>query len=523
VKPEAEFPLPAAAHSSADHRRAATAVAIAVAAILAAYWGTAVSVEAIWRRSETFAHGYVVVPIVLWLLWRSRAPLAAVPIEPYWPALAAVAAAGAGWLVASTSGVLGLEQFALLLMILGAVVAIVGLRFSQAIAFPLFFLVFAVPFGEIFVPTLIDWTADFTVLALGATGIPVYREGNNFNIPSGAWSVVEACSGIRYLIAALMGGTLYAYLTYRSAWRRAAFVVASILVPIVANWLRAYMIVMLGHLSGNKIAVDVDHLIYGWLFFGVVILLMFWIGSFWREDEPAAPAGRDAVALPIAAAPASPGAHQLLAITLTVLAAALVWRPIDAAVDARHQPYTPALAPVPAAPGWVPVGAFSPPFKPHYLGARAELEQGFASGPARVGFYVGYYNGQKQGDEMIASANVLVTDGETRWKQLSSGREAVTWNDAPADAHRALLGRDLARVAVVRLYWVDGRVTASDYVAKALLALAKLTGRGDDSAVVVIYAPYSHGDRGADEALRRFVADHSTAIEAMLAAARSKR
>jgi exosortase A len=523
VKPEAEFPLPAAMRSTPDLRRAAFAVAIAVAAILAVYWGTAVSIEAIWRRAETFAHGYVVIPVVLWLLWHSRASLAIVPVEPYWPALAAVAAAGAAWLLGSTSGVLGLEQFGLLFMIQAVVVAIVGLRFARAIAFPLFFLVFAVPFGEIFVPRMIDWTADFTVLALQASGIPVYREGNNFNIPSGAWSVVAACSGIRYLIAALMGGILYAYLTYRSAWRRAAFILASILVPIVANWLRAYMIVMLGHLSGNKIAVDVDHLIYGWLFFGVVILLMFWIGSFWREDEPAGPVAGGAAALPIGSVHSPTSARRLLVVTLAVAAAAFVWRPIGAAVDAGYQPYAPVLAPVSAGAGWAPVGAFVPPFKPHYMGARAELELGFASGPARVGLYVGYYAAQKQGDEMIGSANVLVTDEETRWKQLSSGRETVTWNGTPADAHRALLGRDLARLAVVRLYWVDGRVTASDYVAKALLALAKLTGRGDDSAVIVMYAAYSHGERGADETLRRFVADHSPAIEAMLAAARSGR
>ena len=523
MKPEAEFPLPAAMHSTADLRRAAFAVAIAVAAILATYWGTAASIEAIWRRAETFAHGYVVIPIALWLLWRSRATLATVPLEPYWPALGAVAAFGAAWLVASTSGVLGLEQFALLFMIQAAVVAIVGLRFARAIAFPLLFLVFAVPFGEIFVPKLIDWTADFTVLALRATGIPVYREGNNFHIPSGAWSVIEACSGIRYLIAAMMGGILYAYLTYRSAWRRAAFILASILVPIVANWLRAYMIVMLGHLSNNKLAVDVDHLIYGWIFFGVVILLMFWIGSFWREGEPVSPSAPGATALPIGSVQPEAKAGRLLAVTLAVVVAAFVWQPIGAAVDARHQPYAPALARLSAATGWAPVDAFAPPFKPHYLGARAELEQGVASGPARVGLYVGYYDGQKQGDEMIGSANVLVTDQETRWKQLSSGRETLTWNGAPADAHRALLGRDLARLAVVRLYWVDGRVTASDYVAKALLALAKLTGRGDDSAVIVVYAPHSHGERGADETLRRFVADHSPAIEAMLTAAGSGR
>ena len=76
---------------------------------------------------------------------------------------------------------------------------------------------------------------------------------------------------------------------YRSARRRALFVVASILVPIVANWLRAYMIVMIGHLSNNKLAVGVDHLIYGWLFFGVVMLLLFWVGSFWQESPAQTP------------------------------------------------------------------------------------------------------------------------------------------------------------------------------------------------------------------------------------------
>jgi len=522
VKPEADFPLPAAMQPPADARHAAIAVAVAVAAILAAHFGTAASIEAIWRRSETFAHGYLVIPIVLWLVWRSRAALAHVPIEPFWPGLAAVAACGAAWLVASTAGVLGVEQFALLFMILAAVVTILGLRFARAIAFPLAFLLFAVPFGEIFVPKLIDWTADFTVLALRATGIPVYREGNNFNIPSGAWSVVEACSGVRYLIAALMGGTLYAYLTYRSPRRRAAFILVSILVPIVANWLRAYIIVMLGHLSNNTIAVGVDHLIYGWLFFGVVILLMFWVGSFWREGEPDAPAGRGAALLPLAGAGHPSGAGRLVAVTVAVIAAAVVWRPIGAAVDARHQPSAPALAPLSAAAGWTPVSPFSAPFNPHFLGARAELVQGFASGRAQVGVYVGFYNAQRQGDEMISSANVLVTDSETRWRELSVGSETVTWNGAPAVAHRALLGRDLARLAVVRLYWVDGRVTSSDYVAKALLALAKLTGRGDDSAVIVIYAPHAHGDRGADETVRRFLEAHSPAIERMLAAARSR-
>jgi exosortase len=111
-----------------------------------------------------------------------------------------------------------------------------------------------------------QWTADATVFGLRLSGIPVYHEGQHLVIPSGSWAVVEACSGVRYLIASLTVGTLFAYLTYQSLKRRLIFVALSIIVPVIANWARAYMIVMLGHLSGNKLAVGVDHLIYGWVF-----------------------------------------------------------------------------------------------------------------------------------------------------------------------------------------------------------------------------------------------------------------
>jgi exosortase/archaeosortase family protein len=95
-----------------------------------------------------------------------------------------------------------------------------------------------------------------------------------------------------------MVGTLFAYLNYSLAWKRWAFVGLSILVPIVANWVRAYMIVMIGHLSGNKLAVGVDHLIYGWVFFGVVIGIMFVVGARWADPAPAEDGSGPAPAAP---------------------------------------------------------------------------------------------------------------------------------------------------------------------------------------------------------------------------------
>ena len=78
----------------------------------------------------------------------------------------------------------------------------------RRILFPLAYLLFAVPLGDFLVGPLQDVTAVFTVWALQLTGIPVYLEGRFFYIPTGAFEVAEACSGIRYLIASLALGRI---------------------------------------------------------------------------------------------------------------------------------------------------------------------------------------------------------------------------------------------------------------------------------------------------------------------------
>ena len=238
-------------------RHAIAALLVLIAAILLLYRDTAWGMVQIWSRSETFTHGFLVVPIVLWLVWRSRDALVALTPRPSGWILAPLLIAILGWLMGDLAAVNAVTQMAFVSMLVLAIPAVLGVSVARLIAFPLAFLYFAVPIGEVFLPQLMEWTANFTVVALRFSGIPVFREGLQFVIPSGNWSVVEACSGVRYLIASLTVGTLFAYLNYQSNWRRLLFVLVSILVPIVANWLRAYMIVMLGHLSGNTIAVGV--------------------------------------------------------------------------------------------------------------------------------------------------------------------------------------------------------------------------------------------------------------------------
>ncbi|WEF31778.1 exosortase A [Pseudoduganella chitinolytica] len=334
-------------------------VAAAVLLPFILYFATAASIVSIWERSATFAHGYVILPISLWLVWQRRAVLAQLPVRPFLPALVALALCGVAWMLGSLGDVSIVRQYAFAAMIPLTVLAVAGVAVVRAIAFPLAFILFGVPVGEGLIDPLIQITASFTVDALRATGIPVLREGNNFSIPTGDWSVVEACSGLRYLISSFTLGCLYAYLTYRTLWRRIVFSLVALALPILANGLRAYMIVMIGHTSGMTMAVGVDHIIYGWVFFGIVMLLLFWAGSFWREDR------KDVPVAPGAAGPSASTA-RVAAVACGVAACIGVWPAYGWYLERGNATHAPAeLATYQArAPIAAPFTAWTPAYAP---------------------------------------------------------------------------------------------------------------------------------------------------------------
>lgn len=450
------------------------------------YWHTLEAMAQIWWRTETYTHGLIVPLISFWLIWRDRFRLVAFqPQTTIWflPLLAVLVVF---WLLGELTAVNALTQFSVISIIILAVMTLTGLAISKELAFPLVFLFFAVPIGDFMMPRLMEWTADFTILALRATGIPVYREGQNFVIPSGHWSVVEACSGIRYLIASITVGTLYAYLTYTSLKRRLIFILVSLVVPILANWLRAYLIVMLGHLSNNKLAAGVDHLIYGWVFFGVVISIMFAIGMRWAEPSKF----EQPVEL---LAP-----RQLQTIQNTWLVTALIIAIVSASPIAeiylkKTNTGTVVNLSLPSSTGSWQAGTPVIDWKPHFNNSSAELHTAYRQDGRWAGLYLAYYRNQDYESKLVTSANALVTSLDNDWQIISSGLSMVTLSGVDQRIRTAELLRKQSslddRYIVWQWYWINGRLTTSDIEAKWLTALSMLTGRGDDSAVVIVYSP----------------------------------
>lgn len=483
--------------------------------LLAVYWGavlwifrdTALAIEGIWSRSDTFAHGYLILPIALWLVYRLRGDLARLsPRGSPAGALMAIPPLLA-WLVASLVEVQVVQQLALVAVLLAGTWAILGTPVARLLAFPLGFCFLAVPMGEGLIPPMQAFTADVTVRLVELSGVPVYREGMQISLPSGNWRVVEACSGVRYLIASVTLGVLYAYLSYRQWWRRLLFVALSIALPIVANALRAYMIVMLGHLSNGRLAAGVDHLIYGWVFFGVVMLLMFWLGSLWAEDSQAA---GTAAPLPVDRGRRTPGVVAGFAVSL-LLAASVPQslRSLESNLDTGQNPGTelalpPAQAPWSRAPDPAPAvlsrqgadrvvdGAYRRPGQSLHL---AVLQF-----PPR----------QRQGAEAVVDYRRLF-ENDIGPDLVGTSEQRVKVAGQTLNVTEILLRRGGDRLRVWYWYRVGEHSTGSGYLAKVHEILQRLAGDAGGSRRLVLMAPEGAGD-SARPAMAGFLTAHWAAL-----------
>lgn len=507
---------------AAGWREAAPAMAAYLLLVLLVYRGTALSMVDIWERSATFTHCFLVSPLVGWLVWRQRTllrQLTPVAVPAMVPVLGALAVA---WWLGELADVNAVTQLAFVGLLAAGVPALLGWQVTRALLFPLAFLFFAVPLGEFMTPALMQHTADFTVATLRLSGIPVYREGLQFVIPSGRWSVVEACSGIRYLMASFMVGSLFAYLNYRSLGRRLVFCVLSLVVPVLANWLRAYLIVLVGHLSNNQIATGVDHLVYGWVFFGIVITALFFIGARWSEPDAAVPERMQALGRA-----GRPSAGRLLVVAFSA-AVAVSWpawlRPADGVPGAPLALGLPA-----AAADWRVADEPLSDWRPAVVGARAEQGRTYVGPAGRVGLHVAYYRQQQEGSKAVSSVNGLLRVGDTVRHAVPAGPVqapgavgAAGWQATELRGSSIATALQRPPLLVWRTYWIGGQLVGSEVQAKLRQAWLRVRGEPDDAAIVMIYTEADAEGRAAQR-LEAFAAAHQDTLLRALDDARRAR
>ncbi|HUN51435.1 MAG TPA: exosortase A [Candidatus Sulfotelmatobacter sp.] len=498
VAPPLEQGAPAgAARAMADAKVAVAAFIVVIGVVAYAMFGTIAEIVATWNDSVTFNHGFLIVPICLYLAWRRRQEIAVAPLNLEWRGLLLVFLAAAGWLLGAISGTVVVQQVAAVALVQAMVLTMFGWRLTRLLRFPLLYLYFAVPFGLALVPPLQEFTAHLSIDLLRLVGIPVFVDGNMISTPTGNFLVAEACSGIRYLIASIALGVLLSGLMYRSWWRRAFFLFLSVAVPVVANGIRAFGIILIAYLTNNEYATGIDHIFYGWVFFTLVTFVLLAIGmAMSQPDEAVSPA-------PAPSNKRNLSVRSVIAAGLLVVAA--VWA-AKAYAEFVNRPFTIVTrtlgSPVVAQP-WQAATGTQDPLQPKFFGADAQVDRVYRAGGRPVYLHVGYYAQQRHGSEAVSSLHRLTRTGEEI--PNATGQVKVVLGGADLAVNFARFPAFRGGRLIWYWYWVDGKFVGSPYLAKLLQLKAKLLRGSQSAAIIMIAADFDELPDEAEKQLRNFL------------------
>ena len=239
-----------------------------------------------WIGSDDYSHGMFVPLISLFLIWQARHRIAATGITPSWWGLAMVTTGLLLYGVGELTTLFVLQHLSLWMVLCGLMTALIGLRGARIISFPLGYLLTCIPLPTFLYAGLSSqlqlWSSALGVSFLQLVGITAFREGNVIDLGPVQLQVVEACSGIRYLLPLTSLALLCAYLFKDRMWKRVVLVLSSIPISILVNGFRIGMIGVLVEWNGQGAAEGFSHLFEGWVLFmaslGLLILEMWALG-----------------------------------------------------------------------------------------------------------------------------------------------------------------------------------------------------------------------------------------------------
>jgi exosortase A len=495
MPPEAAAPRPAPAGALAalppHWRDPALRLGLAWLVLIAAFAADWRAMAAQWWDSSTYNHILLVPAIIAWLVWQRLPQLARLVPVAWWPGVIVFAGAAFLWLLGAFAGLNLARQAGAVGVLIGSALALLGPRVSAGLAFPLGYMVLLVPFGDELVPPLQMITAVITIFLVRLSGIPAVIDGVFIDTPAGLFEVAEACSGVKFLIAMLAFGLLVANVCFISWRRRALFLAFALTVPILANGLRAFGTILAAQYVGAEKAAGIDHLIYGWIFFGVVIALV--IAASWKFfDRPAGDAMIDADA--IAASPLLARLEATPARSLAVLAAMALAlgaaRGWAMAAD-RMEASVPAQIHLPQVRGWTRVD-YAPPvwWEPRAEGAAHRLLGRYADEQGRtVDVFYALYTAQRDGMEAGGHGQGALTP-DSPWSWQGPGVPAP---DAKTD--RLLAQGRFGRLA--ETYYRSGDLLTGSNARLKLAGMAsRLTLDARPTAMLILSAEEPGGSAG---------------------------
>ena len=250
--------------------------------VLAAYTPTALSlIDGPWQ-TEQEGHGPLIIAASLWLVWQSRERLKSAVISPApvmgWTAL--LSGLVLMFLARLQQGLLTVETFSIIPVIVGCILISTGWSVLRILAFPIGFLLFAVPMPDWLIDAatvpLKVFISNMVTNILYAADYPVAQNGVMIMIGTYQLLVKDACSGMNSIFALSAIGVFYAY-AFRWEERIRSLILLAAIIPItiLANFIRVITLVLIAYYGGPDRLEGIVHDLTGISLFVVAVVLLF--------------------------------------------------------------------------------------------------------------------------------------------------------------------------------------------------------------------------------------------------------
>lgn len=243
-----------------------------VLAIASLYFPTTFSLYERWVKwDESLSHGLVVIGIFLAFIFKSspwRPTRNTVLIQS--TSLIFLALASGLWFLFHIVNLYIFEQLMLLPLLVLLTANIFGWAVTTKHLMLLTMPIFAIPIWDQLTDPLVNLSGFVVGKMVQVINIPANIDGNSIFIPSGHIVIADGCSGLRYLVISLSLGYIISYLNHYTLGKIALVLLVSSILALIANWLRIFILVIVGYQTNMQSSLMNDHEIFGWILFVII-------------------------------------------------------------------------------------------------------------------------------------------------------------------------------------------------------------------------------------------------------------
>ena len=260
------------------NKRLILAYSLLAGSLIIVYFPVLKGLIGVWGSQDEYSHGFLILPLSLYIAWRKKDSLRGVRIQPSRWGLALVLSSLVVYIFAQFAGVLTLAPLSLVFLIAAAVIYLCGFQMLRELAFPLLLLLFMIPLPtQIYSALTMPLQLFVSKTSAGIAhlmGLSVYREGNVIHLADRSLEVVQACSGLRSMISLLTLSAIFGYFTLRSSWLKALLFLSGVPAAIGANVVRIVLLVVAFYWFDFDLTKGTAHDIFGIAIFFIGLALI---------------------------------------------------------------------------------------------------------------------------------------------------------------------------------------------------------------------------------------------------------